>query len=187
MAAAWHREHGLALADPELLSPRVADAEATIGVAPASMEVLGRNGELALEGAAALGWPSAPLRRNAPGCRGACQCAIGCPNNAKNGVHLNALPQACEAGARIVAGMRVSRVLREGGRASGVAARRAAGGEVRICRPAGGRRRGRRPHARRCCAAAASGATRGWGANSRSIRRPGSPRASTSRWCPGAG
>ncbi len=55
------------------------------------MEVLGRNGELALEGAAALDWKAAPLRRNAPGCRGACQCAIGCPNNAKGGVHLNAL------------------------------------------------------------------------------------------------
>ncbi|HEY6779334.1 MAG TPA: GMC family oxidoreductase N-terminal domain-containing protein, partial [Thermoleophilaceae bacterium] len=77
VATAWHERHGLALANPELLGPRVAEAEATIGVAPASMEVLGRNGELALEGAAALDWPSAPLRRNATGCRGACQCAIG--------------------------------------------------------------------------------------------------------------
>src|SRR5262249_4541654 len=88
VARRWHAEHRLAHADPELLGPRVADAEATIGVAQASMEVLGRNGELALEGAAALDWPSAPLRRNATGCRGACQCAIGCPNNAKGGVHL---------------------------------------------------------------------------------------------------
>ena len=99
VATSWHKEHGLALADLELLGTRIADVEATIGVAPAPMEVLGRNGELALEGAAALDWQSAPLRRNAPGCRGACQCAIGCPNNAKGGVHLNALPQACEAGA----------------------------------------------------------------------------------------
>lgn len=132
VAAAWHRKHGFALAGPELLGPHIADVEATIGVAPASMEVLGRNGELALEGAAALDWPSAPLRRNAPGCRGACQCAIGCPNNAKGGVHLNALPQACEAGARIVSGLRVSRVLHEDGRATGVAARRSDGSEVRI-------------------------------------------------------
>jgi hypothetical protein len=135
VATAWHAEHGLAHADPELLGPRVADAEATIGVAPASMEVLGRNGELALEGAAALGWEAAPLRRNAPGCRGACQCAIGCPNNAKGGVHLNALPQACEAGARIVSGLRVSRVLHESGRTTGVVARRAGGGAVRISAP----------------------------------------------------
>jgi choline dehydrogenase-like flavoprotein len=134
VARAWHERHGLALADLELLGPRVADVEATLGVAPAPMEVLGRNGELALEGAAALDWESAPLRRNAPGCRGACQCAIGCPNNAKGGVHLNALPQACEAGARIVSGLHVKRVLTEGGRASGVLASHA-GGEVRISAP----------------------------------------------------
>jgi glycine/D-amino acid oxidase-like deaminating enzyme len=135
VAAAWHERHGLALAEPEALAARLADAEQTIGVAPASMEVLGRNGELALEGAAALDWESAPLRRNATGCRGACQCAIGCPNNAKGGVHLNALPQACEAGARIVAGLRVVRVLTEGGRAVGVDARRSDGSEVRISAP----------------------------------------------------
>lgn len=135
VARAWHEHHGLALADLELLGRRVADVEATIGVAPAPMEVLGRNGELALEGAAALDWKSAPLRRNAPGCRGACQCAIGCPNNAKGGVHLNALPQACEAGARIVSGLHVKRVLTENGRAVGVSARRANGSEVRISAP----------------------------------------------------
>ena len=72
--------------------------------------------------------------RNAPGCRGACQCAIGCPNNAKGGVHLNALPEACEAGARIVTGLRVQRVLVEGGRAAGVLARRGDGSELRISR-----------------------------------------------------
>ncbi|HXR29800.1 MAG TPA: GMC family oxidoreductase [Solirubrobacterales bacterium] len=135
VARAWHQDHGLALADLELLGPRVAEVEATIGVAPAPMEVLGRNGELALEGAAALEWQNAPLRRNAPGCRGACQCAIGCPNNAKGGVHLNALPQACEAGARIVSGLHVKRVLAEGGRAAGVLARTARGTEVRISAP----------------------------------------------------
>jgi len=135
VATAWHEQHGLALAEPEQLAVRLTDVEETIGVAPASMEVLGRNGELALEGAAAIDWRSAPLRRNASGCRGACQCAIGCPNNAKGGVHLNALPQACEAGARIVAGLRVKRVMSENGRAVGVAGSRADGAEVRISAP----------------------------------------------------
>jgi hypothetical protein len=135
VASSWHEEHGLALANPELLGPRIADVEATIGVAPAPLDVIGRNGELALEGATALGWKSAPLRRNAPGCRGACQCAIGCPNNAKGGVHLNALPQACESGAQIVAGLRAKQVLTENGRATGVAAQRLDGSEVRIVAP----------------------------------------------------
>lgn len=135
VATAWHERDGLALAEPGALAERLADVEETIGVAPASLDVLGRNGELALAGAEALGWEAAPLRRNATGCRGACQCAIGCPNNAKGGVHLNALPQACEAGARIVAGLHVRRVAVEGGRATGVEARRPDGTPVRISAP----------------------------------------------------
>jgi choline dehydrogenase-like flavoprotein len=132
VVAAWHGRHGLALANPELLGPRVADVEATLAVAAAPLEVLGRNGELALAGAAELDWQAAPLRRNAPGCRGACQCAIGCPNNAKGGVHLNALPQASEAGARIASGLSVTGLLTESGAARGVEARRPDGTTVRI-------------------------------------------------------
>ncbi len=135
VASAWHQRDGLALAEPEPLEERLADVERTIGVAPASLDVLGRNGELALAGAEALGWEAAPLQRNATGCRGACQCAIGCPNNAKGGVNMNALPQACEAGARIVAGLHVERVLVEAGRAIGVEARRENGRRVRIEAP----------------------------------------------------
>lgn len=133
--ADWHEHHGLALAAPDRLEPRLADVEATIGVAPAPMEVLGRNGQLALEGAAALGWEAAPLRRNAPGCRGACQCALGCPNNAKAGVHLTALPQACAAGARIVQRLRVRRVLERGGAATGIEGVDARGRTIRIDAP----------------------------------------------------
>ena len=69
VARAWFEDHGLAHAEPELLGPRVADVEATIGVAPAPMEVLGRNGEISLAGAAALGWearPAAPQRARLP-------------------------------------------------------------------------------------------------------------------------
>lgn len=135
VAAHWHRDHGLALADPERLAARVAEAEATIGVAPAPLDVIGRNAELALAGAAALGWHAEPLRRNAPGCRGACQCAIGCPNNAKGGVHLNALPQACEAGARVVSELRVTRLVVDRGRVEGVEGRRPDGSRLRISAP----------------------------------------------------
>lgn len=135
VVAHWHRDHGLALADPERLAARVAEAEATIGVAPAPLDILGRNAELALAGAAALAWHAEPLRRNAPGCQGACQCAIGCPNNAKGGVHLNALPQACEAGARVVSELSVTRLVTGRGRVEGVEGRRSDGSRVRILAP----------------------------------------------------
>ncbi|WP_322858643.1 GMC family oxidoreductase [Mycobacterium europaeum] len=120
----WRDEFGLALADSDRLAEHLDDVEATLRVAPVPLDVMGRNGRLLLDAAATLGWRSAPIPRNAPGCEGCCQCAIGCPRNAKFGVHLNALPEACAAGARIISHARVERVLQRNGRARGVRARR---------------------------------------------------------------
>lgn len=128
----WRDEFGLALADPGRLGGYLDDVEHTLQVAPVPLETMGRNGRLLLEGAAALGWQAAPIPRNAPGCDACCQCAIGCPRNAKFGVHLNALPQACAAGARIISNARVERVLHAGGRARGVRARRPDGTAVDV-------------------------------------------------------
>ena len=124
VARRWRDDFGLALADPDRLSERLDDVERTLRVSPVPPEVMGRNGHLLLDAATTLGWRGAPIPRNAPGCEGCCQCAIGCPRNAKYGVHLNALPQACAAGARIVSHARVERVLHQHGRARGVRARR---------------------------------------------------------------
>jgi choline dehydrogenase-like flavoprotein len=120
----WRGEFGLALADPARLTAHLDDVEDTLQVAPVPLEIMGRNGRLLLDAATALGWQAAPIQRNAPGCDACCQCAIGCPRNAKFGVHLNALPQACAHGARIVSHAHVERVLVDGGRARGVRARR---------------------------------------------------------------
>ncbi|ORW44293.1 oxidoreductase [Mycobacterium paraense] len=120
----WRDDFGLALADADRLNERLDDVERTLRVAPVPLQIMGRNGRLLLDAAATLGWRAAPIPRNAPGCRGCCQCAIGCPRNAKFGVHLNALPQACEAGARIISEARVERLLHRQGRARGVRARR---------------------------------------------------------------
>lgn len=128
----WRDEFGLALADPDRLVGHLDDVADTLQVAPVPLEIMGRNGRLLLDGAAALGWQAAPIPRNAPGCEGCCQCALGCPRNAKFGVHLNALPQACAAGARIVSHARVERVLHAGGRAAGVRARRPDGTAVDV-------------------------------------------------------
>ncbi|TMC49255.1 MAG: FAD-binding protein [Chloroflexi bacterium] len=119
----WRDDQGLTLADPAAFSPLLDEVEATLQVAPVPDAVMGRNGALMLEGARALGWGAGPLLRNAPGCGGCCQCSIGCPRNAKFGVHLNALPQACAAGARILSDARVERILVTSGRAAGVVAR----------------------------------------------------------------
>lgn len=128
----WHGQYGLALADPDRLTPHLEEVERTLQVAPVPLQIMGRNGRLLLDAAATLGWDAAPIPRNAPGCGGCCQCAIGCPRNAKFGVHLNALPQACAAGARIITQARVERVLHHDGRAGGVRARRPDGTAIDI-------------------------------------------------------
>ncbi len=129
----WRSAWGLPLADrlPELLD----EVEALLSVAPQPVDVLGNNGLIALRGAERLGWQAAPLRRNAPGCGGCGQCAAGCPSGAKNGVHRNALPDACAAGARIVTRARVLRLVVERGRATGILARRPDGSTLEILAP----------------------------------------------------
>nr|WP_317633588.1 GMC family oxidoreductase N-terminal domain-containing protein [Streptomyces sp. HUAS 14-6] len=123
----WSEDFGFRPADG--FDRYLDEAERALKVAVQPLDVLGNNGRLTLAGARELGWRAAPLRRNAPGCRGSCQCVVGCPTGAKQSVQLSVLPDACAAGARIVTGARVERVLvdadRPGGpRAAGVRVRR---------------------------------------------------------------
>ena len=120
----WRDQAGLHWADPASFAASLDEVWELLQVEAVPSAVMGRNGALALAGADKLGWRAGPLMRNAPGCGGCCQCAIGCPRNAKFGVHLNALPDACSAGARIVSDARVERVVVERGSATGVLAQR---------------------------------------------------------------
>ena len=83
-------------------------------------ETMGRNGQLAMEGAAAIGASGAPISRNAGNCVQCSSCPFGCEIDAKRGMHVSYLPRAVAAGARIRAGVEVERVLVEDGRAVGV-------------------------------------------------------------------
>ncbi|MEV6654345.1 GMC family oxidoreductase [Streptomyces sp. NPDC051219] len=136
--ARWHETYGFRPAAG--FGPYLDEAERTLKVAPQPLDVIGNNGLIALAGADRLGWRASPLRRNAPGCRGSCQCVVGCPTGAKQSVQLSVLPDACAAGARIITGARVRRILTDrhrpgGARASGVLVRRPDGSELEILSP----------------------------------------------------
>ncbi|MGW0969254.1 GMC family oxidoreductase N-terminal domain-containing protein [Streptomyces sp. NPDC002516] len=136
--ARWRDTFGFAPADR--FGPLLDEVERTLRVAPQPLDVLGDNGLLALTGAGRLGWRAAPLRRNAPGCKGSCQCVVGCPTGAKQSVQLSVLPDACAAGARIVTGARVHRILLDHDvpgppRAAGIRARRPDGSHLEILSP----------------------------------------------------
>jgi len=118
--AEWAGEHGLAGVDGAEFDADVAAIESALGVAPAT--VIPAKDQVVLRGAANLGWESAPTRRNATDCADCGSCPFGCPRGAKqSGIRVH-LAAAHAGGARIVERARVTRILIEGGRATGVEA-----------------------------------------------------------------
>jgi len=126
----WRDEHGVAWAGD--LDEDYAEAEGFLHVTQLDPERMGRNGQLAMEGAAALGAGGAPIFRNAGNCVQCSSCPYGCAIDAKRGMHVSYLPRAVAAGARVRAGVEAQRVLVENGRAVGLAcATRGASGRPR--------------------------------------------------------
>ena len=87
---------------------------------PLDPERMGRNGQLAMEGAAALGVSGGPISRNAGNCVQCSSCPYGCRIDAKRGMHVSYVPRAVAAGARLRTGVEARRVIVEDGRAAGV-------------------------------------------------------------------
>ena len=125
----WAQRFGIGWARD--LEADFAEAEQTLQVTQLDPETMGRNGQLAMEGAAALGVSAAPIFRNAGSCSQCSSCPFGCEIDAKRGMHVSYLPRAVAAGARIRAGVEADRVLVEDGRAVGVACRARVGGRQR--------------------------------------------------------
>jgi choline dehydrogenase-like flavoprotein len=118
--AAWQSEFGISWAGE--LDDDYAEAEEFLRVTQLDPERMGRNGQLAMEGAAAIGASGAPIHRNAGNCVQCSSCPYGCAIDAKRGMHVSYLPRAVAAGARVRARVEAQRVLVEDGRAVGVAA-----------------------------------------------------------------
>ena len=72
---------------------------------PLDPELMGRNGQLCMEGAAALGASGGPITRNAGACVQCSSCPLGCRIDAKRAAHVSYLPRAVAAGARVRAGV----------------------------------------------------------------------------------
>jgi choline dehydrogenase-like flavoprotein len=121
----WQRRFGLSWAGD--LAADYAEAEDFLRVKQLDPERMGRNGQLAMEGAAAIGASGAPIFRNAGDCVQCSSCPFGCEIDAKRGMHVSYLPRAVAAGARIRAGVQVDRVIVEDGRAVGVSCSTRAG------------------------------------------------------------
>jgi choline dehydrogenase-like flavoprotein len=114
----WRERYGIAWADR--LAPDFAEAEEFLRVTPLDPERMGRNGQLAMEGAAALGVSGGPISRNAGECVQCSSCPYGCRIDAKRGMHVSYVPRAIAAGARLRTGAEARRLVVEDGRVAGV-------------------------------------------------------------------
>jgi len=108
------------------------EIEARLQVGPTDDAVAGAKNLLMARGAGALGVAHRPIRRNVDGCRGSGRCLQGCPHGAKLSMDRSYLPDAVAAGARIVAGVRIDRVLHDRRGARGVAGTSRAGAPVSV-------------------------------------------------------
>jgi choline dehydrogenase-like flavoprotein len=121
--AEWRDELGLDELAPERMGGYFERVEAVLGVEFARAELLGGNGRVIARGCDSLGFKRhGPLRRNAPECDGQGVCCFGCPTDAKRSTNVSYIPLALRAGAELFPGLRVSRIIVDGGRARGVVA-----------------------------------------------------------------
>lgn len=114
----WRHRYGISWARD--LDAHFAEAEEFLRVTPLDPERMGRNGQLAMEGAQAIGASGGPISRNAGNCVQCSSCPFGCEIDAKRGMHVSYLPRAVAAGARLRTGVEARRVLMEDGKAVGV-------------------------------------------------------------------
>lgn len=126
------RETGLKDLTWEELQRLYARVAGTMPVAPVPDEHLGGNTRKLMEGARALGYEGHVLDRFVEGCQARARCFVGCPTDGKkSSVHLNHIPRALDAGARLYADCRVDRIETRGGRVTGVTAWMVGRGETR--------------------------------------------------------
>lgn len=119
---AWGSEHGLLEFDAGVLRPYFDAIENDFGVAEVPDTTYGRNAELLEVGARNTGYAGERVHRAAAGCLGSGVCFDGCPQDAKQAMHVSHVPRAIEAGASLYTRARATELLVSQGRAFGVAA-----------------------------------------------------------------
>jgi len=122
--AEWDAIAGTSLFGSARLGESFARVSARLGVSTRWNEP-GQRDAILERGCRALGWHVDAMPRNVRECRLGAECGFcgfGCRSGAKQSTMVTYLADACAAGATLVPRAAVRRVLREGGRAAGVAA-----------------------------------------------------------------
>ncbi len=118
----WRREYNVVDALEPQLRPHFERVEHELNVHPVPDDVYGQNSRLFEKGTAALGFAGARIPRNEKGCLGTGVCAFGCPQDAKQAMHVSYVPKALATGATLYTRCRADRILNGSGTAFGVVA-----------------------------------------------------------------
>ena len=116
----WHRDAGVEHIEETALRPHFEKVERELNVHPVPDATYGRNSQFFERGSRVLGFAGARIPRNERGCLGTGVCAFGCPQDAKQAMHVSYVPKALAAGATLYCRARADRVLIANGRAFGV-------------------------------------------------------------------
>ncbi len=119
---AWlQRDPALAKTIPyEQLAAAMDAIETRLNILPTDPAIAGRKNSLMALGADKLGLEHRPISRNVVACKGSGRCMQGCPNGAKQSMDRTYLLDAEGQGADVFSGVRVTRVLHDGKRSTGV-------------------------------------------------------------------
>lgn len=118
----WAADQGVTDIDAAALRPYFQQIISDLEISAVPDTTYGRNAELLEVGARNTGYAGERVHRGAAGCLGSGVCLQGCPQDAKQAMHVSYVPRAIEAGAAVYTRARVSELLVSQGRAFGVAA-----------------------------------------------------------------
>ncbi len=110
----WHDKHavqGFAYAD---LVPHYDAIEKRLVIAKVEEATLNANNRKLYDGCRKLGWAADTLKRNVYACMQTGFCGLGCPVNAKRSMLVTLVPDAIDAGARLVFRARADRFVTRG-------------------------------------------------------------------------
>ncbi len=131
----WARRHRVEGCGVEAMRPTFEAVERDLSVSTIPLDRVNRNNDVLRRGVAALGWRGGPLAHNRVGCVGSGFCELGCAYDAKRNARKVLIPDALAHGARVLADVRVTRVLHEHGRVLGVEGRASTGARVTVRAP----------------------------------------------------
>jgi choline dehydrogenase-like flavoprotein len=111
----WKKKHGVAGFAYADLVPHYDLIEKRLSIAKVSYGAMNPNNRTLYDGCKKLGWEVDTLKRNVYACLQTGFCHLGCPINAKRSMLVTMIPDAIDAGAKLVFRARADRLDAEGG------------------------------------------------------------------------